>query len=178
MLNVKCCLAFHLFNLKRMENSIGETKDCCCCSKTVQVEPAPKRPLEIKKTVKSVPSMLLGLGVAFFPKCPMCWAAYMSMLGGIGLSNLPYMKWLFPVLVAFLGLHLYLVFRKAKTKGYGPFLISLFGALTILGARELFPNSQPVLLTGMALLVVGSLWNSFSAPSMALGHFFKLRPSI
>lgn len=144
----------------------------------MQVEPAPKRPLEIKKTAKSVPSVLLGLGVAFFPKCPMCWAAYMSMLGGIGLSNLPYMKWLFPVLVGFLGLHLFLIFRKVKAKGYGPFLLSLSGALAILGARELFSGSQPVLLTGMVLLVAGSLWNSFSAPNISLGHLFRLRPSI
>lgn len=92
----------------------------------------------------------------------MCWAAYMSMFGSIGLAEIPYMSWLFPVLLGFMGLHLFLLLRKRREKGYGPFLLSLGGALVILGARYLFPGTRWLMFAGMLLIVSGSLWNSFS----------------
>lgn len=134
-----------------------EVKTCQCQMAEV------KRPeAAVKKSARSVPSMLLSLLVAFFPKCPICWAAYMSMFGSFGLANTPYMGWLFPVLLGFLGLHLLLVLKKAPQKGYGPFLISLAGALFIVCGRSLFPSEQWVLISGMLMILSGSLWNSFS----------------
>ena len=106
--------------------------------------------------------MLLSILIAFFPKCPVCWAVYMSMFGSLGLAKLPYMSWLLPVLMAFLGFHLFLLYRKAPQRGYLPFSISLTGAALIIGGRFFFPFEHWLLFTGMALIVSGSLLNSLS----------------
>lgn len=106
--------------------------------------------------------MLLSVLLAFFPKCPLCWAAYMSMFGCVGLARLPYISWLLPVLFLVLFTHLYLLGRKARKNGYIPFAISLAGALIILAGRLCFPTERWVSLCGMGLIISGSLLNSFS----------------
>src|SRR5690606_37188336 len=106
---------------------------CCCCHSgkaPVPVPPAKSthKPLQAtRKTVRALPSMLLSILIAFFPKCPVCWAVYMSMFGSLGLAKLPYMRWLLPVLLVFLALHLFLLYRKAAQRGYLPFVASLAG---------------------------------------------------
>lgn len=115
-----------------------------------------------QRAARSLSSVLLGILIAIFPKCPLCWAAYMSMLGGVGLANIPYMKWLYPLLIVFLGLHLLLLLRKAKKKGFGPFLLSLAGSLALLGGRGIVPAHEHVLMAGMLLILSGSLWNTFT----------------
>ncbi|MFN0214541.1 MAG: hypothetical protein ACKVT2_09825, partial [Saprospiraceae bacterium] len=87
---------------------------------------------------------------------------YMSMFGSFGLARTPYMGWLFPVLICFLGLHLLLLLKKAPQKGYGPFLVSLAGALLIVFGRNLFPSDEWILFSGMLFILSGSLWSSFS----------------
>lgn len=152
-------------NLQAME--APETGACDCCLAAAQ-----KKPAAAKSTLRSIPSVMLSVLIAFFPKCPICWAAYMSMFGSFGLAKTPYMDWLFPVLLAFLGLHLLLLLKKAPQKGYGPFLLSLGGALFILGGRSLFPAAEWVLFAGMLFILSGSLWNSFSFRQlkMSLSH--------
>lgn len=118
--------------------------------------------LRSKPTIKAVSSLGLSFLVAFFPKCPLCWAAYLSMFGSFGVSNLPYMGWLYPVLIGFLLLHLYLVFRKREVKGYGPFVLSIIGALILLGSRIFSWEDKNLLIAGMAFILIGSLWNSFT----------------
>lgn len=108
-------------------------------------------------------SFALGLLVAFFPKCPLCWAAYLGVLGLLGSSWLPYLDWMFPALAAMLGLHLTLLFRKAPGIGYGPFALSLAGALTLLAGRHYLPSVGWVLVTGPLLVATGSLWSNFSS---------------
>lgn len=156
-----------------MDQPISETPSCCCHQQMHQAPPpALEKPLEqTKKTVKAVPSVLLSVLIAFFPKCPICWAAYMSMFGSFGLAHTPYMGWLFPVLLAFLGLHLYLILRKSKQKGYGPFAVSLVGALLILGQRSLFIDTEWLLYGGMLFIFSGSLWNSFSTAPIKIPTF-------
>lgn len=114
------------------------------------------------RTVRSLLSVLLSILIAFFPKCPLCWAAYMSMFGSAGLALTPYMGWLYPVLIVLLGSHLLLLFQKAPEKGYGPFVLSVTGALVILGSRAFFPVNQFFMISGIVLILSGSLWNSFS----------------
>lgn len=115
-----------------------------------------------RKTLQSVPGALLSAGIVLFPKCPMCWAAYMSMFGSVGLSNIPYMKWLLPVLIGFLLINLYFIFRKVRSRGYGPFICSLMGAVIIIACKVLFPEMKYLLMLGIALVFSGSFWNSFA----------------
>jgi hypothetical protein len=137
-------------------------KTCSCHITTIPEEKTVPPLLKMKHSARSVPSLLLSVLVAFFPKCPMCWAAYMSLFGSVSLAQTPYQGWLFPVLLGFLGLHLFLVFRKRREKGYGPFVLSLAGALVLLISRGLVLPGNALLIVGMLCILTGSLWNSFS----------------
>ncbi len=150
-----------------MHNSISESKTCCCStddrSKNTINAPATKA----KFSLKGIPSILLSIGIAFFPKCPICWAAYMSMFGSVGLANLPYMKWLFPVLFIFLGIHLYLLYKKSSTNGFLPFQLSLGGAVLMLIGKVVFPQATWLVFVGTSCIIVSSLLISFSSLRLA-----------
>jgi len=129
----------------------------------------------VKKTGRMLPSVLMSILIAFFPKCPFCWAIYMSMFGSIGLARLPYMPWLFPVLMAFLAFHLLMLWRKTPQKGYLPFLISLAGASVIVSGKVFFPSAQWLSVTGMILIISGSLLNNFSNIRIPLTNFKRIQ---
>jgi mercuric ion transport protein len=138
----------------------NESNHCCCQSNV-----SPKKPIPealARKTVKSAGSVGLSILIAFFPKCPLCLAAYLSMFGSIGLARSPIMAWLFPLLISILAIHLFFLFKKTTQKGYGPFVLSLLGAFCILVGRSFLPQHPFILWAGMALIFSGSLWNSFA----------------
>lgn len=125
-------------------------------------------PSVTKKTLGSIPSILLSVLVAFFPKCPMCWAVYMSMLGSFGLAKIPFMGWLLPVFLLFLAVHLWMLLNRAAEKGYGPFIFSLAGFTILLFGRIIYLDLEWLSILGMALIVVGSFWNSFSSKQLQI----------
>lgn len=141
-------------------------KSCNCNSPQCQgiKEPASK----MKKSMRSIPSLLLSLVIAFFPKCPMCWAVYMSMLGSFGFVTIPYMGWLFPVFLLFSVFYLWLLFVKASEKGYGPFILSILGFIIILIGRVFFGGNQWVSIIGMLCVFSGSLWNTYKISKTSL----------
>lgn len=124
--------------------------------------------LILKKTGRTIPSIILSITVAFFPKCPICWAVYMSMLGSFGIAEIPYMRWLLPVFLAFLAFHLWLLYKKVPQKGYGPFLFSVVGFSIMLLAKFIFITQEWLAIFGMGFILFGSLWNSFSMPKTKL----------
>ncbi|NQY10786.1 MAG: hypothetical protein HRT71_14910 [Flavobacteriales bacterium] len=144
-----------------MENPISESNNCNC-TEHAHIRKSEANKAKVKKTVKTFSSTALSVLIAFFPKCPLCWAAYMSMFGSFGLSNIPFMKWILPVLICFLGLHIFLLVRKIKENGYGPIICSVAGGMAIVSEKVFFPFNTSILVTGMALLLIGSLWNNFS----------------
>jgi mercuric ion transport protein len=133
-------------------------KNSCACHK----EAAKKHSGATAKGLKIagiVPSVATSVFIAFFPKCPVCWGVYMSMFSGIGLARLPYMKWLLPVLLVLLGLHLYLLYVQRKRNGYAPFFVSLAGSLLIITGRLIFGSMTWLLYTGIVLVFLGSVLN-------------------
>nr|AYM54454.1 hypothetical protein [Myxococcus fulvus] len=113
-------------------------------------------------TARSVLTVFLSVLMAFFPKCAMCWAAYLSLFGSVGLASAPAVEWLFPVLLGLSGVHLGLMLRRAPRKGYVPFVLSLVGLAVILGARQQLPVRPWLSFLGIALMAGGSLLNGFS----------------
>ncbi|GJM35050.1 MAG: hypothetical protein DHS20C18_40510 [Saprospiraceae bacterium] len=98
------------------------------------------------------------LAIALFPKCPICWAAYMGMLGSIGLGNLSYQPWLYPVLIGTLAIYFAALLYRAKFRnGYGPFLVSLGGAL-LLGLFQ-WLEITALMYLAVAFFLMGSIWN-------------------
>jgi len=112
-----------------------------------------------KKNTRSLVE-LLGFLALFYPKTGMCWTVYMSMLGSFGMANLSPMVWFFPALLLFLMLHLWALLKNVRQKKiYFPFLLSLIGTLFILTGRMFLPVAQWPVITGILLLVLGSLSN-------------------
>ena len=109
-----------------------------------------------------MPSVALGFMVAFFPKCAVCWAAYLSVFGILGVARIPYLGWLYPLLAATLGIHLLLALRRAPQTGYGPFALGMGGALTVLAGRHYLPFAGWILIAGILLIAAGSLWDGLS----------------
>jgi hypothetical protein len=151
-----------------MENTAPPSGGCGCCA--VQkappapppVDPAPP-PSRSASFLQSAGSLGLSIALAFFPKCPMCWAAYMSIFGGIGLANIPYQGWLFPVLTGMMLVHVGLLYRKIVAVGYGPFALSLAGIAVLLSARLWFSDISILPFCGLALMIASALWNNFSS---------------
>jgi len=146
-----------------MMNSTKVTA-CNCCIDTVMKQESSGNSAA-KKTIHSFSSVMLSILIAFFPKCPICWAVYMSALGSFGIAQIPYMEWLLPVLISFLILHLWLLYKKISREGYGPFLFSLIGTSIMIIGRFLIVNNKPILIAGMICIFIGSLWNAFSIGS-------------
>ena len=144
-----------------MEHLENNKSQCCGC----QVNDLTNKNHQSsswKKILKSVPSTMLSILIAFFPKCPMCWMVYMSLFSGIGLSQLPYMPWLLPVMFVILSFHMYFMFKKTREIPM-IFYTCLAGAVFILLGRLLFVNHQWVSVVGMILLISSSLWANFSS---------------
>lgn len=135
---------------------MSSNKSICCCNGT----PQKKRCGKERKSFPSWISVLLSVGVALFPKCPLCWAMYLSLFGVSGENfTIPYMGWLLPVFFVFLSLILIFQFKNLQRTNCIPFIISVLGFVFLVGNqlldRELFWLSY----IGMGLFIVGAFYN-------------------
>ena len=105
----------------------------------------------------------VALGLALFPKCPLCWAAYLSLFGIAGLETIPYSPWLQPVLALLLLLNLTSIWFRARGTGRMlPFYLVTAGALTIL-ASKVFAGPAAAGFLGVFLTLGGSIWSTVSS---------------
>ena len=104
----------------------------------------------------------VALGLALFPKCPFCWAAYLSLFGIASLETIPYSPWLQPLLAILLLSNLASIWFRARTTGRMlPFYLVTAGALTIIASKTL---SAPTAMSflGVLLTLIGSLLSTFT----------------
>jgi mercuric ion transport protein len=123
--------------------------------------PKARRSIKWKKILKTNASFLMAVLIAFFPKCPFCWAAYMSMFSFLGLNTIKYQPWLLPVFIVLFFANIVSLYLTRKRHGYKLLLLSLAGA-TLIVLNRLYWNVPVVVYCGAALLIVASLWNSLS----------------
>lgn len=112
-------------------------------------------------------TVLPSVGAALLPKltCPACWPAYAGVLSSLGVGFIDYTPYLLPLTAVFLALSVVaLVYRARSRRGYGPFLLGLLAALTVLFGKFGFDNDS-VMYAGLGGLVVASLWNSWKWPT-------------
>jgi protein SCO1/2 len=118
-------------------------------------------PEAARETRARIASPLMGtlasIAIAFFPKCPICWAAYLSMLGVTGLVQIPYSPWLQPILAVLMVANIASVWLRGRATRQmtGPFLVTL-GALAIL-ASKIDSGSVKLATLGIVLTLAGSL---------------------
>ncbi|MCA1614888.1 MAG: SCO family protein [Acidobacteria bacterium] len=110
-----------------------------------------------RRAARTAFGTLASLGVAFFPKCPICWAGYASVLGLGGLWQIPYSPWLQPLLAAVMLINLTSVWLRGRATGRmsGFYLVSA-GALALV-VSKLGPGWGNAAACGVALTFAGSL---------------------
>jgi protein SCO1/2 len=120
-------------------------------------------PAARRKAASPIFGTIAALGVAFFPKCPICWAAYLSVFGIAGLHHIPYAPWLQPVLVVVMLINLASVWLRGRVTGKmsGFYLVSA-GALVIV-ASKIGLGWEKVALWGVVLTLAGSVLSAFNA---------------
>jgi protein SCO1/2 len=116
-------------------------------------------PAEEQKARAAAPLIgaVASVGVAFFPKCPVCWATYLSMFGIAGLDRIPLPSWLPLLLAAAMLINLASAwFRGWVTARFtGPLLVSA-GAAVIMASRSAsgWESGGP---WGVSFVLAGSL---------------------
>ncbi|MCP9752788.1 SCO family protein [Ferruginibacter sp. HRS2-29] len=113
------------------------------------------------KILYTTQQVVFPILVVFFPKCPFCWAAYLSVFGISGLHSIPYSPWLLPVIFGVMVLNLAFLYRKAIVRnGLFPFWISLIG--TLLVSIGYIITYKLVSFFGIGLIFTGAVLNSLS----------------
>jgi hypothetical protein len=105
--------------------------------------------------------LLPAVVVAILPKCPVCAAAYLGVLGSIGARGWFQAAWGLPLaslcLVAALGA---LGFHAGRRRGYGPLGLGCAGAIVLMLGKFLF--ALPALsFAGVVLLAGAATWNGW-----------------
>ncbi|VAW76052.1 hypothetical protein MNBD_GAMMA13-1620 [hydrothermal vent metagenome] len=106
---------------------------------------------------------LPGIGAALLPAitCPACWPAYAGLLSSLGLGFIDFSPWLLPVTVVFLAIALTaLAWQGHKRRAYGPLLLGATGSVALVVGKFQF-ESRVALYTGVALVIVASVWNAW-----------------
>ena len=100
-------------------------------------------------------SLLTGVLVLVMPKCALCWAAYMGVLGSFGIV-IKYQPWFLPVVVIlFLFTLLKLLIGSLRSGSFLAFGMALVAAVLILWQREV-PGATDLKMLAVGLMI-GSL---------------------
>lgn len=119
----------------------------------------PADPPARRAAVSPLIGALGSLGLALFPKCPVCWAGYLSLFGIAGLQRVPYTPWLQPVFAAVMLINVASVWLRGRRTGRtGAFYLAGAGALAIFTAK-MVPGAQGAASWGIALTLAGSVWS-------------------
>ncbi|SDS34441.1 hypothetical protein SAMN04515667_1964 [Formosa sp. Hel1_31_208] len=113
-----------------MEN---KTQTSCCCS-------APPKAVPSKKGNKKMSALNICTGVLFFlfPKCPVCWAAYASLLSFFGLEQVGYSSsWKYIILAVFLLGSFFLLRKHYLNKSWPNMILYAAGMLLLLTSYSL-----------------------------------------
>ncbi len=100
-----------------------------------------------------------AFALVLLPKCPLCLAAYLGVLGSLGAGSWVHRAWGLPLGAALLALALgALALRALRSRDYRPALVGLAGAAALLGGKFVL-DTPPLLYAGAAALAFASMWS-------------------
>ena len=109
----------------------------------------------------------------FFPKCPVCWAGYLSLFGISGISWLEYNKNFFWVLVLFIAINLFFMWRHAKkTNLYFPFALAIFSYILFFLVLK-FGVAEPWKWIPIVLIAISSLLSILKFSPVKLSPYIR-----
>jgi protein SCO1/2 len=120
-------------------------------------EPVPPQTSIMGKATPPILATVASLAFAFFPKCPVCWAAYLSLFGIVALEQIPYAPWLLPLLALAVATNVVSVWLRARTSArFAGFYLVAAGACAIF-ASNLGMGGEVLAMFGVAATLTGSL---------------------
>jgi hypothetical protein len=131
----------------------------------------------ISLAVKKQLAFVFTLLIAFFPKCPLCWAAYISALGIFKANTISYQPWMLPVLIVLMILNICSLYMTGRRHHWKPFMLSIAGAAIIVTNRIFF-DSTALIYFGSLMPAVAALWNTLT-PKMTTSlsrYYIKRSP--
>jgi protein SCO1/2 len=144
-------------SFERIHWDARQVVDCAVelLNANVPSQPAPAR-ASCRAASPMVATLIAG-GAALFPKCPVCWASYLSVFGIAGIEQIPYASWMYPVLLTVMLLNLAgLWWRSRSTERMSGFYLATLGALAIVATKtNLAPGLSP--MWGVGLTLAGSV---------------------
>jgi hypothetical protein len=106
-------------------------------------------------------SLLPAAGLALLPKCPLCWAAYVSVATGLGVAPATGHRLLLGVLtMALIAALAAVAVRSRLITDRRPLLAAGLGAAAVLLGR-LAVNSMPLVYLGLAVLAGAAVWSAW-----------------
>jgi protein SCO1/2 len=144
--------------LRWSEGEVIDRAEALLNDRPEEAETADAQPASpARRSTWPIAGTLASLGVALFPKCPLCWASYMSALGVTGLVPVPYSPSLQIALFVVMALNLASVgWRGRATSRMSGFSLVAAGTAAVVAAKTgVIPESAA--LWGVALTMVGSV---------------------
>ena len=123
----------------------------------VPFQPATREPLARRLRYTLLPAAALAL----LPKCPLCWAAYLSVATGLGVAPASGHRLILGVLAVSLIASLAAVAARARvTADQRPQIAAGVAATAVLLGR-LVLDSMPLVYLGLAVLAGASVWSAW-----------------
>jgi protein SCO1/2 len=114
------------------------------------------------KIMSITTNSILPFVMLLFPKCPLCWAGYLSVFGLSSISWLKYSPNFFWLLVLFAIVNLIIMYHQSnKNPFYSPILIACTGYI-ILVFSFLLNAHELIKFSAIGLIVFSSLMNIFN----------------
>ena len=131
------------------------------------IERALLKGVKIKSNRAKFFAAIPGIGLVMLPKltCAACWPAYAGIMSSLGIGFFNYTEYLLPITIIALLIALGALLYRAKQRwGYGPFFIGIIASFIMVLGKFVY-ESNVALYTGVVLIFIASLWNSWPRKS-------------
>lgn len=118
------------------------------------------RSFSMKGVSKSVGSVVVPVFITLLPKCPFCFAAYLSLFGIAGMQLMPYVKFIPPLFFLAMSINIYALYKMGvKRSSFLPLYLCILGSVTVVVFGYYNP-SKFGLIFGLVLLFLSAILNS------------------